>query len=114
MLLPTTIPVSSGKGATTCSYFLPGDKKVIYASTHLGGDACPPKPDHSIGYVWALYDTYDIFKANADGANQVRLTDVKGYDARGHGLRERRIDRVHVQRATATSISIAWTPTART
>mgnify|MGYP000947955617 CR=1 FL=1 len=77
------IPVSSGKGATTCSYFLPGNQKVIYASTHLGGEACPPKPDHSMGYVWALYDTYDIFKADADGKNVVRLTDAKGYDAEG-------------------------------
>ncbi|HEU4532512.1 MAG TPA: hypothetical protein VFS00_00295, partial [Polyangiaceae bacterium] len=51
---PPLLPVSSGKGVTTCSYFLPGDQKVIYASTHLGGDACPPKPDHSQGYVWAL------------------------------------------------------------
>jgi hypothetical protein len=75
------VPVSSGKGATTCSYFMPGDQQVIYASTHLGGDACPPKPDHSLGYVWALYDTYDIFKADADGKNVVRLTDTKGYDA---------------------------------
>ena len=80
---PPLVPVSSGKGATTCSYFLPGDQQVIYASTHLGGDACPPKPDHSLGYVWALYDTYDIFKADADGKNVVRLTDVKGYDAEG-------------------------------
>jgi hypothetical protein len=79
--VPSLVPVSSGKGATTCSYFMPGDKQVIYASTHLGGDACPPKPDHSLGYVWALYDTYDIFKADADGKNPVRLTDVKGYDA---------------------------------
>jgi len=77
----TMVPVSSGKGATTCSYFLPGDQQVIYASTHLGGDACPPKPDHSLGYVWALYDTYDIFKADADGKNVVRLTETKGYDA---------------------------------
>jgi hypothetical protein len=60
---------------------MPGDKKVIYASTHLGGDACPPKPDHSQGYVWALYDSYDIFKADSDGKNPVRLTDTKGYDA---------------------------------
>jgi hypothetical protein len=75
------VPVSSGKGATTCSYFMPGDQQVIYASTHLGGDACPPKPDHSLGYVWALYDTYDIFKADADGKNVVRLTETKGYDA---------------------------------
>src|SRR5262245_36808977 len=27
--------VSTGKGTTTCSYFLPGDKEIIYASTHL-------------------------------------------------------------------------------
>ncbi|MBL8607570.1 MAG: M20/M25/M40 family metallo-hydrolase [Myxococcales bacterium] len=79
--LPTPVPVSSGKGVTTCSYFLPGNQDVIYASTHLGGDACPPKPDHSLGYVWALYDTYDIFRAKADGTGVVRLTDQKGYDA---------------------------------
>ncbi len=82
-VVPPLIPVSSGKGATTCSYFMPGNQQVIYASTHLGGDACPPKPDHSLGYVWALYDTYDIFKADVDGKNVVRLTDVKGYDAEG-------------------------------
>lgn len=73
--------VSDGKGATTCSYFLPGDKEVIYASTHLGGDACPPKPDHSQGYVWALYDSYEIFRANADGSNVRQLTHSPGYDA---------------------------------
>jgi hypothetical protein len=81
--VPSPIPVSNGKGVTTCSFFLPGDQKVIYASTHLGGDACPAKPDHSQGYVWPLYDTYDIFKADADGKNPVRLTDSKGYDAEG-------------------------------
>jgi hypothetical protein len=80
---PKPVPVSSGKGATTCSYFLPGDKDVIYASTHLGGDACPPKPDHSKGYVWALYDSYDIFRAKADGSQVVRLTETPGYDAEG-------------------------------
>jgi Tol biopolymer transport system component len=77
------VQVSNGKGATTCSYFLPGDQDVIYASTHLGGDACPPRPDMSHGYTWALYDTYDIFKAKADGSGVVRLTDTKGYDAEG-------------------------------
>ncbi len=82
-LVPPPQPVSSGKGVTTCSYFLPGDQKVIYASTHLGGDACPAKPDHSLGYVWPLYDTYDIFKADPDGKNPVQLTSEKGYDAEG-------------------------------
>ncbi|ADO71743.1 M20/M25/M40 family metallo-hydrolase [Stigmatella aurantiaca] len=75
--------VSSGKGATTCAHFLPGDQELIYASTHLGGDACPPKPDRSMGYVWALYDSYDVFKANADGSGVTRLTETPGYDAEG-------------------------------
>ncbi len=73
--------VSNGKGATTCSYFYPDGKSILYSSTFLGGDECPPKPDFSKGYVWALYDTYDIFKANDDGSNIVQLTKEKGYDA---------------------------------
>lgn len=81
--VPPKIPVSSGEGVTTCSYFMPGDQSVIYASTHLGGKECPPKPDHSLGYVWPLYDTYDIWKTTSDGKNPVRLTDTKGYDAEG-------------------------------
>jgi Tol biopolymer transport system component len=73
--------VSNGKGATTCSYFYPDGKHILYASTYLGGDDCPPKPDFSQGYVWAMFDTYDIFKADADGSNIVPLTNQKGYDA---------------------------------
>lgn len=75
--------VSTGKGATTCSYFLPGDQEIIYASTHLAGDACPPRADQSQGYVWAIYDSYDIFRANADGSNLRQLTNTPGYDAEG-------------------------------
>ena len=73
--------VSSGKGVTTCSFISPDGESIIYASTHLAGDDCPPKPDMSHGYVWALYDSYDIFKADPDGSNVVRLTDSPGYDA---------------------------------
>jgi Tol biopolymer transport system component len=80
---PKLKPISSGKGATTCSHWFPDGETLLYASTHLGGDACPPRPDMSKGYVWALYDTYDIFKANADGSGLKRLTDTKGYDAEG-------------------------------
>jgi len=74
--------VSTGKGRTTCSYFLPGDREVLYASTHGVDAACPPAPDHSQGYVWALYD-YDIYRANVDGSNLRKLTDRAGYDAEG-------------------------------
>lgn len=73
--------VSNGKGRTTCAYFLPGGDRVLFASTHEGGDDCPPKPDFSKGYVWALYDTYDIYSVDTNGNNMQKLTDVKGYDA---------------------------------
>ncbi len=78
---PSPTLVSTGTGATTCAYFLPGNREIVYASTHLGGAACPPKPDRSQGYVWAIYDTYDIFRARTDGSGLVRLTDTPGYDA---------------------------------
>lgn len=73
--------VSTGKGATTCAYIYPGNDTLLYGSTHLAGEACPPRPDMRQGYVWAVYDSYDIFKANADGSNPVQLTNTPGYDA---------------------------------
>jgi len=73
--------LSTGKGRTTCAYYYPDGRHILYSSTHLGGEGCPPPPDHSQGYVWALYPTYDIFRADADGKNLVRLTDTPGYDA---------------------------------
>ena len=73
--------VSSGKGRTTCSFFTPDGQSIVYASTHLGGDACPPVPGRESGYVWPIYETYDIFRANRDGSNLVQLTRTPGYDA---------------------------------
>lgn len=73
--------VSTGKGRTTCAYFFPDGKRILYASTHLGGRSCPPPPDRSKGYVWALYDSYDIFTADLDGKNLKRITTRPGYDA---------------------------------
>jgi Tol biopolymer transport system component len=73
--------VSTGQGRTTCGFFSPDGKTVVYASTHLGGTECPPRPDFSKGYVWPIYPTYDIFRANADGSGLTRMTDTPGYDA---------------------------------
>jgi TolB protein len=73
--------VSTGKGRTTCSYFYPDGKKILYSSTHLADAECPPRPDFSKGYVWAVYAGYDIFTANPDGSNLKQLTDAPGYDA---------------------------------
>lgn len=73
--------VSTGKGRTTCAYFFPGGDRILYSSTHLGGDACPPEPDRSRGYVWPLYPTYDVFSARPDGSDLKPLTRREGYDA---------------------------------
>ncbi|MEZ5988669.1 MAG: hypothetical protein R3F30_06020 [Planctomycetota bacterium] len=74
--------VSTGKGRTTCAYYHDGDRRILYASTHLGGDDCPEEPDHSQGYVWPLYDTYDIFSCPVgDPTDLTRLTSTPGYDA---------------------------------
>src|SRR5687767_15834865 len=36
--------VSTGKGRTTCGYYYPGGKDIVYASTHKASEDCPPKP----------------------------------------------------------------------
>jgi len=73
--------VSTGKGRTTCSYFYPNGKRILYSSTHLASPECPPRPDFSKGYVWAVYPGYDIFTANPDGSDLKQLTHTPGYDA---------------------------------
>ena len=73
--------VSNGEGRTTCSYYMKGGKKVLYASTFEGGKDCPPNPDFSQGYVWAIYPEYDIYTSTPDGKNIKKLTDTPGYDA---------------------------------
>ena len=74
--------ISTGKGRTTCAYFLPDNQHIVYASTHLGGDECPEAPLRKEGkYVWPIYDTYDIFVADLKGNIVNQLTKEKGYDA---------------------------------
>lgn len=78
--------ISTGKGRTTCAYFLPDGKHILYASTHKGADTCPPVPDrakYGNKYIWPLYNSYDIFKADLDGKIVKQLTTAKGYDAEG-------------------------------
>jgi len=74
--------VSNGRGRTTCGYFFDRDTRIFYASTQHTGAACPPRPDYSKGYVWALFD-YDIYVADADGKDAHRITRNPHYDAEG-------------------------------
>jgi Tol biopolymer transport system component len=73
--------VSTGTGRTTCGYFYPDGRSILYASTHLASPVCPPKPSFEHGYVWPIYSSYDIFRASADGSGLSRLTTTPGYDA---------------------------------
>ncbi|MDH3649153.1 MAG: hypothetical protein OEQ53_05680 [Saprospiraceae bacterium] len=75
--------LSTGLGRTTCSYFLPGDSTVLYASTHLASKDCPPTAERrSDGlYVWPIYSSFDIFMADLRGNIVRQLTDTDGYDA---------------------------------
>ena len=74
--------LSTGKGRTTCSYFMPGDQSIIYSSTHLGNEACPEAPRVLNGkYVWAVFKDFDIFTADLRGNILKQLTNSPGYDA---------------------------------
>lgn len=75
--------VSTGKGRTTCAYFLPGDSTFIYSSTHADRASCPvlERPGSSGAYTWPIYDSYDIYKADMDGNVVDTLTFADGYDA---------------------------------
>ena len=77
--------ISKSKGRTTCSYFMPGDTSILYASTHLAGTDCPPvAAKRSDGkYVWSVYASFDIFVADLNGNITKQLTSTPGYDAEG-------------------------------
>lgn len=74
--------ISTGKGRTTCSYFMPDGKHIIYASTHASSAECPapPKP-HDGKYLWAVYPEFDIYMADLNGNIVKQLTNSPGYDA---------------------------------
>ena len=76
--------VSNGKGRTTCGYFYPAGasgEDIVFASTHGTDAACPPKPSYERGYVWPVFDSYEIYRSKADGSGVTQLTKSPGYDA---------------------------------
>ena len=75
--------LSSGLGRTTCSYFMPDGKSIVYASTHQFDSSCPevPDPKKLKKYVWPIYSSYDIYQADLKGNIIRKLTDSPGYDA---------------------------------
>ncbi|MHC1775050.1 MAG: TolB family protein [Lentimicrobium sp.] len=75
--------ISNGIGRTTCSFFMPGDKSILYASTRSGGDACPPDPERRADgkYLWPVYQDFDIYVSDLKGNIIDTLVKHAGYDA---------------------------------
>jgi TolB protein len=61
--------ISTGGGRTTCGWWMKGDRRILYSSTHGTSADCPPKPDYSRGYVWPVYPTYRIYSVKPDGSD---------------------------------------------
>ena len=78
--------VSTGLGACTCSFYHPDGKSILFGSTHLNPSPSAPRTAYSRSgsrYRWSFPEGMDIFKADLDGKNLVRLTEADGYDAEG-------------------------------
>jgi len=74
--------VSTGRGRVTCGWFMPGNGKLLYASTHGAGPGCPQAPPFTPGkYQWPVFQDYDLYIANADGSDAKTFLPSPGYDA---------------------------------
>ncbi|MEN3046427.1 MAG: hypothetical protein ABDH49_05545 [Candidatus Hydrothermales bacterium] len=73
--------ISTGKGRTTCGYFLPNNKLVVYSSTHHFSPSCPEVPKLDLKrYYWPIFP-YDIFLFDLERKKLEPLTDNPLYDA---------------------------------
>ena len=81
--------VSPGIGKTTCAWFHPSQKKVLFASTHEDPDAEKKQraelEERRAGtqrrYEWDFDEQYDLFEVTLDGRDIRKLTAARGYDA---------------------------------
>ncbi len=72
--------ISNGEGRTTCGYFIDGDRRVIYSSTHGHDTACPVPPDRSLGYVWPI-GHFELYTVKPDGTDRRQVTNNGAYNA---------------------------------
>ncbi len=75
------VQISNGEGRTTCSYYMPNGKDILYASTFKGSVSCPAEVHIPGKYLWGIYPDFDIFVGDQHGKIKKQLTDTKGYDA---------------------------------
>ena len=84
-----SVRVSPGHGKTTCAFFHPGGRRVLFGTTHHDPQAkAKQKAELDFRasgkqrrYSWDYDEMMDIFTANPDGSDLRRLTTARGYDA---------------------------------
>lgn len=83
--------ISTGRGRTTCAYFTPDGKTIMFASSHTDPDieVTEQKARELAAaggrrrYEWDFDPHMEIYTVDADGTGLKRLTDSPGYDAEG-------------------------------
>lgn len=85
--------ISTGRGRTTCAYFHPSGKEILFASSHLDPDLPATEiaairqdeEDKKAGrkrrYSWDFDQQMELFVADTNGVIERKLTDRLGYDA---------------------------------
>lgn len=87
--------ISTGRGRTTCAYFTPDGKQILFASSHLDpnmtetekAEIAQQEADRKSGtrrrYSWDFDPFTDIFVKDLKSGELTQLTTEKGYDAEG-------------------------------
>lgn len=83
--------VSTGRGRTTCAYFSPDAKQILFASSHTDPEIeqteKKARDEAAAGgrkrYQWDFDPHMDLYVIGVDGTGLRRLTDTAGYDAEG-------------------------------
>lgn len=73
--------ISNGLGRTTCSFFMPNGKDILFASTFKGSHSCPEVTHMKGKYTWDIYEDYEIYIASKQGKIKKQLTKNHFYDA---------------------------------
>ena len=83
--------LSTGRGRTTCAYFTPDGKSILFSSSHTDPNIeqteLKAREEAAKGgrrrYQWDFDPHMDIYTINFDGTGLKRITDAEGYDAEG-------------------------------
>jgi TolB protein len=83
--------ISTGRGRTTCAFFTPDQKQILFASGHTDPQIDETElkardeaaPGGRRRYQWDFDPHMDLYVVNFNGTGMKRLTDTPGYDAEG-------------------------------